>query len=407
MENKVILDPIHGYIELEEFPTRLLDTPRMQRLRRIKQLGFSNLVYPGANHTRFEHSMGVMSLASKAFETGNIECRKDEREEIITAALLHDIGHGPFSHATEKIIAMYGKREHDDVKKIISVGLIGDLLKDRGLKPSVIAAHIRGETDLSRILSSEIDVDKMDYLARDMHYTGITSGGVDSTRLLKHMELYESRFVLSPGAVKAAESLLASRYWMNSSVYYHHVSRIAETMCSRACTYLIEHGGVKIADFELMDDISLTAAMRQDAAVNGKDSFAAEIARRLDERDLYKRALYEGIDVVGDNVFKHRKNVSRVEKEIAENAGVDVYDVIIDIPQKPEIAEMKAQIVGKKIQRLTEVSPFISVLEKAHIQNWKMGVFAPKDKIDAVRKAAYDYFDIERTKKVVQNTLFE
>ncbi|MBO4301786.1 HD domain-containing protein [Methanosarcinaceae archaeon] len=408
METKVVLDPVHGYIEIDDFQAKLLDTPRMQRLRRIRQLGFSNMVYPGANHTRFEHSMGVMYLASKAFEMGDITLSKpEEREELMTAALLHDIGHGPFSHATEKIIETYCMRHHDDVKNILSSGQIGDLLRDHGLKPSKIAAHISGETMISRILSSEIDVDKMDYLARDMHYTGVTSGGVDSIRLLKHMGFYGKNFVLLPNAVMAAESLLASRYWMNSSVYYHHVSRIAETMCSRACTYLIETKSIRPQEFELLDDIGLMAAMRQDNEKNGNDSFACEIARRLDNRDLYKRALYEGIDVVGEDVFRHRKNISRIEKEIAENAGVDVSDVMVDIPQKPMIAEMKAQIVGKKIQYLTEVSPFISVLGKAHTENWKMGVFAPKEKLEDVRKAAYDFFDVQNVKKTKQNTLFE
>lgn len=408
MENRVILDPVHGYIDLNEFHTRLLDTARMQRLRRINQLGFANLVYPGANHTRFEHSMGVMHLCIKLFELGNVQIYKDQMDEIVAACLLHDIGHGPFSHATEKIIESYTNRPHDDVKKIISSGEIKDVLNSAGMDPSKIAMHIQGKTELSLILSSEIDVDKMDYLARDMHYTGVSSGGVDSIRLLKHMGFHDKNFVLSANAVKAAESLLASRYWMNSSVYYHHVARIAEAMCARACRDLIENKKIRPDQLADLDDISLMSIMRNDKNEKGEKNYPAIIAERLDNRNLYKRAVYTGLDSFEENIFKQRDNTTRAEKDIEKMAGVDPGDVLIDIPHKPEIEEMKAKILfNDTSRRLTDVSPFISVISKAHSENWKMGVFAPKEKIDVVRKAAQEYYNIKPTKKTVQNTISE
>ena len=120
---KVVLDPVHGYIELDNLAQDLLSTPQMQRLRRVRQLGFSNLVYPGANHTRFEHSLGAMHLASTL--TRSLDSIEEDRKiEVKAATLLHDVGHGPFSHVTENIIDKYARRRHDDVKEILGKGLM-------------------------------------------------------------------------------------------------------------------------------------------------------------------------------------------------------------------------------------------------------------------------------------------
>ena len=128
---KVVLDPIHGYIELDDFVQELLSTPQMQRLRRVRQLGFSNLVYPGANHNRFEHSLGTMNLASML--TKNLDSIEDDKKtEIKIASLLHDIGHGPFSHVTENIIDKYTRNRHDDLKEVLVKGEIGEILKNGG-----------------------------------------------------------------------------------------------------------------------------------------------------------------------------------------------------------------------------------------------------------------------------------
>ncbi|MDO9096669.1 MAG: HD domain-containing protein, partial [Candidatus Methanoperedens sp.] len=172
---KVIRDPIHDYIELDELALALIDTPQVQRLRRIRQLGFSNLVYPGANHTRFEHSLGVYHLAGCLVK----QIDENKREELLAAAMLHDIGHGPFSHATEELIERYTRKRHDDAEELLRKGAISDVLRDFSLSPSSIAAHIKGETYIGQIINSEIDVDRMDYLVRDAHYTGVAFGLID------------------------------------------------------------------------------------------------------------------------------------------------------------------------------------------------------------------------------------
>lgn len=390
---KVVLDPVHGYIELDDFVLDLLATSQVQRLRRVRQLGFSNLVYPGANHTRFEHSLGTMHLASLLIKNlDSIE--EDKKMEIKAAALLHDIGHGPFSHVTENIIDKYTRRRHEDIKEMLGKGEVGDALKKYGISPGIIAKHVKGETSVGQIISSEIDVDKMDYLVRDAHYTGVAFGVVDYNRLINKMDFYEDRLVVEQGGLKAAESLLVSRFWMNASVYYHHVTRISESMCSRAVECMIENQELDPSGLRQMDDIDLVAAMRK------ATGYAGEFSRRLDARKLYKRALYLGLEDAGKGVLKYRDKIQRAENEIAEVAGVDPQYVLVDIPKTPEMLEMRAMIkTDRRMVPLNEASHFVSILQEAHMDNWRMGVYSPKEHCEAVGKAARDYFDVKKTIK--------
>jgi len=390
---KVVLDPVHGYIELDDFAQELLATPQMQRLRRVRQLGYSNLVYPGANHTRFEHSLGTMHLASML--TKNLDSIEgDKKTEIKAASLLHDIGHGPFSHVTENIIDKYTRRRHEDIKEVLGKGEISEVLKKYGISPGNLAKHVKGETSVAQIISSEIDVDKMDYLVRDAHYTGVAFGVVDYNRLINQMDFYEDRLVVEWGGLKVAESLLVSRFWMNTSVYYHHVTRISESMCSKAVECMIEDQELDPSRLRQMDDIDLVAAMRN------ATGYAGELSRRLDTRRLYKRALYVGLEDVGKGVLKHRDKIQRAENEIAELAGVDSQNVLVDIPKTPEMLEMRAMIkTDHKMIPLNEASHFVSILQEAHMDNWRMGVYSPKEHCEAVGKAAKDYFEFKKAVK--------
>src|SRR5450759_4699096 len=284
---KVIRDPIHDYIELDDLALALIETPQVQRLRRIRQLGFSNLVYPGANHTRFEHSLGVYHLAKHLVK----HVDEQERNELLAAALLHDIGHGPFSHATEELIFRYTRKSHEDIEEFLRKGEISDILKDYSLSPSAIAAHIRGDTDAGQIIHSEIDVDRMDYLVRDAHYTGVAFGLIDHVRLIHELKFNENRLVLNIGGLQAAESLLVSRFLMHPTVYFHHVSRIAESMCENAAQYMME-GGLDPKLFRRMDDSTFMMDMKSSGG------YASGIADRLDNRRLFKRALYTGFDSI-------------------------------------------------------------------------------------------------------------
>jgi HD superfamily phosphohydrolase len=386
---KVIRDPIHDYIELDELALALIDTPEVQRLRRIRQLGFSNLVYPGANHTRFEHSLGTYHLAKHLVKYVD----ELKRDELLAASLLHDIGHGPFSHATEELIVRYTRKSHDNVEGLLRKGVISDVLKDFSLSPSNIAGHIKGETYPGQIINSEIDVDRMDYLVRDAHYTGVAFGLIDHVRLIHELGFNENKLVLNPGGLQAAESLLVSRFLMHPTVYFHHVSRIAESMCEHAAEYMIENG-LSPESFQRMDDVAFMNEMKN------AGGYASDIAKRLDERKLYKRALYTDLDSLGIDAIKLRNNIRRVEIEIAESAGVKPEYVLVDIPEMPEIAEMKAQVlINGKLIPIDKASSLVAALGKAQLDNWRLGVFTPPEYREKVGAAARKFFEVKKDMK--------
>ena len=383
----MIRDPIHDYIELDGLALSLADTPQLQRLRRIRQLGFSNLVYPGANHTRFEHSLGVYHLTGYLAKKVN----EHEQKELLAAALLHDIGHGPFSHATEELIERYARKSHDDVEELLKKGEISDVLKEHSLSPSSIAGHIMGKTCPGKILNSEIDVDRMDYLVRDAHYTGVAFGLIDHVRLIHELKFYENELVLNLGGLQAAESLLVSRFLMYPTVYFHHVCRIAESMCVHAAQYLIENKDISPPALQKMDDAQLMTEMKN------AGGYSADISKRLDDRRLFKRALYTGFDSLNLDILKHRKNIKRIETEIAEQAGIEPEYVIVDIPERPHIIEMKAKVmVNGKMIPIDRASSLVATLEKASIDNWRLGVFTLKEYREKVGNVARDFFEVKK-----------
>ena len=386
---KVIRDPIHDYIELDELALSLIETPQVQRLRRIRQLGFSNLVYPGANHTRFEHSLGVYHLAKHLVK----QVDEKQRNELLAAALLHDIGHGPFSHATEEVILRYTRKSHEDIEELLRKGEISDILKEYSLSPSAIARHIRGETNPGQIIHSEIDVDRMDYLVRDAHYTGVAFGLIDHVRLIHELKFNENKLVLNIGGLQAAESLLVSRFLMHPTVYFHHVSRIAESMCHHGAQYMVENG-LDPKLFRRMDDCTFMMEMKK------AGGYASEIVNRLDERRLFKRALYTDFHSVNIDVEKLQKSAKRIENEIAQIAGIDPGYVLVDIPEKPQIAEMKAQVIinGKMIS-IDKASNLVASLEKAQLDNWRLGVFTPPEYREKVGNIARDFFEVKKELK--------
>jgi HD superfamily phosphohydrolase len=386
---KVIRDPIHDYIELDELALALLETPQVQRLRRIRQLGFSNLVYPGANHTRFEHSLGVYHLARHMVK----QVDELQKEDLLAAALLHDIGHGPFSHATEGIVIHYSRKSHVDVEELLRKGELSEKLSDFSISPSAVASHIKGKTPAGQIINSEIDVDRMDYLVRDAHYTGVAFGLIDHVRLIHELKFNENKLVLNPGGLQAAESLLVSRFLMHPTVYFHHVSRIAESMCQHAAGYMIENG-LSPKALQRMDDVEFMNEMKD------TDGYASEIAKRLDERRLFKRALYTGFDSLGMDVINRGNNIQRMENEIAESAGVEPEYVLVDIPGKPEIAEMKAEVlVNGKMIPIDKASSLVSALGNAQLDNWRLGVFTLPEHREKVGNAAREFFEVKKDTK--------
>jgi len=382
-----IRDPVHGYIRLDDLAIDLVDTQEMQRLRWIKQLGLAHLVYPGANHTRFEHSLGSYHLAGLLAR--HLELEEEDGTEIQAAALLHDVGHGPFSHVTERVLSSYLREEHEDVADRLRRGELGDVLRDRGLQPHRIQRLIRGETPLGQVVSGEVDVDRMDYLTRDSHYTGVAYGVVDYQRLMETMAMKDGHIVLEEGGVHAAESLLVSRLLMYPTVYFHHASRIAQKMLDVGVRVMVEEGSDPRRIRE-MDDLQLSAAM---ASTGG---YPGEIIERIRARRLFKRAIYVGRDRL--EAPEKMGKEGRIAEEIAEIAGVDPLYVLVDNPGLPRIAEGNVGVVGVDGEErpLREVSPLVTIMERAHLAAWRLGVYTTEEHRDRVRRAATSHLKVGR-----------
>jgi len=398
---KIIKDPVHGYVEVEDFARQLLDSPALQRLRYVRQLGFSYLVYPGANHSRFEHSLGTMHLA-------NVACRRfglsdEERRLVVAAALLHDTGHGPFSHASEPLMEELLHRSHDQIGAIVDASF-GTLLHSEGIDPSALCAVVKGTHPLSCILHGDLDVDRMDYLLRDAYYTGAPYGTVDAHRLIRNILYTPEGIVLDENGINAAESLLIARTLMRPTVYFHHVSRIAECMFHLA---VLEHIGTSpgtgIEKFLSLDDASCMHELRISPSPT-----ARELISRIYERQLYKRAIYAGQDQVNAAALQAGSSLEKaraIAGEIAGYAGCAATEVLVDIPPFPH--EMSMEVLVKNRQStvgFVELSPRLRTLNETRREQWRLGVYTLPGLREKVIDAAADVLHIKKPTR--QDTLF-
>jgi HD superfamily phosphohydrolase len=399
---KIIKDPVHGYVEVEDFLLALLDSPPLQRLRYIRQLGFSYLVYPGANHTRFEHSLGTMFLADVAARRFGLP--EEERRLVVAAGLLHDIGHGPFSHASEPLMEQFLKTTHDNIERIISRGT-GSLLEDHGIDPGELCSIVKGNHRLSGIIHGDLDVDRMDYLLRDAYYTGAPYGTVDAQRLIRHLiQTPGGETVLDENGVNAAESLLISRTLMRPTVYFHHVSRIGESMFQLA---VLEHTGrgseETMGQLMAMDDPGCMHTLRTSASF-----IARELAERLYGRRLYKRALFAPSDQVNTPAFQNGVpiGISRDYAErIAESAGLLPHEVLVDIPAVPRELSLGVRVKNQHaIVSFEEFSPRIRTLNATRREGWRLGVYTLPEHREGVAEAGCAVLHIRKPTR--QETLF-
>jgi HD superfamily phosphohydrolase len=376
-----IKDSVHDHIEVTGVAEALLDTPAMQRLRRVRQLGTVSLVYPSANHTRFEHSLGVYHLASEALDHLAVAGRTAER--VRAAALLHDVGHSPFSHNVERLLYRRTGKLHDDVGDLLASGRVGAVLRDHDLDPAAVAGLVAGEGRYGQLVSGELDVDRMDYLVRDAHHTGVPYGTIDHGRLVRELTFVDGELVLGEGNVQTAESLLLARALMNPTVYQHHVARIGKAMLRRATERLLDAGGYDAETVRRWDDADLLATLRRTDA-------AAGFADRLSTRDLYKRAVWAELPDVPESLrTADRERVRELEREVAEAADLDPGSVIVDVPPPPEMRESSSRVVvNGEIRRLDHQSPLVSALRVAGRNQWRLGVYAPPNAVDRVGRSA-------------------
>ena len=418
----MITDTVHGSLRLEPLTQDLLETLEIQRLNLVRQLGLTYLVFPGANHSRLEHCLGVSHVAGEMARA--LELPDDERKLVQAAGLLHDVGHGPYSHTLEHVLSRELAVDHMDLTQRIITGRddnvakedrkafpdvprIHEVLETHGLSPERVASLIRGPADegglfggprssevqryLGQVIHSPMDADQIDYLLRDAHYTGATHGTIDFPRLLQTLALYRGQLALDRKGLPALEGMLVARGLMYSSVYFHKTVRIAEQMVSRA----VERADVSIADVQRMVDHELlTWLMRQ-------GGLQKEIALRLRYRKLYKRVVAYGRDDLTDEAretlagFADAAVRRRVEDRIARRAGLRPGQVIVDVPipellvSEPRLAKVEVMILDDgEAKPFSRVSTLGRALQIRQTVDWVVMVACPPNAIASVRKAA-------------------
>lgn len=374
-----IRDSIHGDLHLTDFELKIVDTIEMQRLRRIKQLGFTNLVYPGANHTRFEHSIGTLSLANKLGQTLGLD------NEVISllrvCGLLHDIGHSPFSHVSERAL----KHKHEIVtKEIITDSSITDIVEEQ-FDVKLINSIIDGKTKFGKIISGDLDVDRMDYLARDSYYTGVAYGVIDTERLIYSLTYNQDDLVLTPKGVQAAESTLLARYFMYPTVYQHHTTRIVNSMFRVSLSKLLEDKTVTEEELRYLDDGDLINITRNTKGL------PEQTMKNLDTRHLYKKTDTINLAQFNDPssiVEMDKRYLIEAEEEIAKKLDVYPEEIIIDMPEELSFKKMNVQVeTNEGLKPLTEVSTIINSLKKAQYNYADLALFmSPENKEKAVSK---------------------
>lgn len=338
---KSIFDPVHGPISLDGVALGLIGTPEFQRLWGIRQTGFAHLVFPGANHTRLEHSLGTYWVAGRMAERLGLSAADTPR--VTAGALLHDLGHGPFSHALDGPMQEATGRPHEALSRARIVGTdpwwptekvqVPEVLERFGLRPSAVAdlvdpPHPEPRPRLFReILHGPIDADRIDYLQRDAHYTGVAHGAIDAVRLFDTIRAARGRLVFAEKGRSAVEGFLVGRALMYSAVYYHRTVRAAEMMAQAAFERLPGFPGDAAPLFRLTDS-ELLLRLRD------SEGPSASLAEGLITRRLYKRA--HGWRSVSRSSRWHRllrRPAERraLEDEIAARVGAGPGTVLIDL----------------------------------------------------------------------------
>ena len=424
-------DPVHGIIAfraeelLDRLAWKLLDTPEFQRLRRIKQLGVSEFVFPCATHTRFAHSVGVFHIARTLIEIIRRELpaihqELDPRraEAAVIAALLHDIGHGPFSHTFEDVQKSreLGKAHEKWTADIIrnTEGNIRPLLEsfwDGGGFCEAVASLLEAEDPQDiyhSVVSSSFDADRLDYLRRDRLMTGTGAGAIDFDWLMEHVRVREiaieaadaadetepervPTFCLDAKALPAAEQFLLSRYTLHDQVYFHKTTRCVEHMIAKLLRRVAEHtkqpeaapdetglerdhpllrffakGGATLANYLALDDVVVTAALER--MQRASDRAIADLASRLWQRRLYKTL---DLRAFGHDEGRQRRAARRIDKELEEQskqeavikdegAGISIYT---QIGGDDDRAHKKLHILDARGPReITEMSQIVLAL---------------------------------------------
>ncbi|MBT2696954.1 HD domain-containing protein [Bacillus sp. ISL-40] len=315
-EEKVFKDPVHRYVHVRDLAIwDLIGTKEFQRLRRIKQLGTTFLTFHGAEHSRFNHSLGVYEIVRRIIDdvfAGRPEWNDDERLLTLCAALLHDLGHGPFSHSFEKVFDF----DHEEFTRKIILGdtevnkVLLKIGKDFPEKVAEVIAKTSEKKLVVSLISSQIDADRMDYLQRDAYFTGVSYGQFDMERILRVMRPREDQVVIKKSGMHAVEDYIMSRYQMYWQVYFHPVSRSAEVILTkilhRAKQLFEENYSFKYEPIHFTsifnEKVTLEDYLKLDESVilyyfqiwqEETDPIISDLCRRFVNRNLFKYAEFD------------------------------------------------------------------------------------------------------------------
>jgi uncharacterized protein len=360
---EIIRDPLWDNIRLDRPALLALDTPAVQRLRYVRQVGHAFLVYPGATHTRFEHALGAYHLTKRALgaleERGELgRVAEEDCLAVRLAALLHDIGHYPFSHALEE--AGFPSHETLGVAKLRR-GELGERLQEIGGAGFAdrIGALITGDSasPLQGLISGSLDLDKIDYLSRDARMCGVPYGTVDVDRLLSTLTLVGTdagrpEVGVQEKGVSALESLLFAKYQMYRNVYWHHAVRSATCMFKRAVRGAVARASISVeAIAEATDDGLMEVLIGRDRN---------PLAQAIRARRLHKRALdLPASDVPSEVqpwVAENPALLERVEDALAARAGLEPGDLLLDFPARSSMlgVDLALRTRSGAVERLTD-----------------------------------------------------
>ena len=380
-----IIDPIHDFIQVYDHELPIINHSIFQRLRRIRQLSSAHLIYPGAHHTRFEHSLGVMHIASQAGHTLHDKeiFKLDDIQTLRLASLLHDIGHGPFSHIFEEI-TLKNKISHEDItKEIILKSEIGDILSSNGFDKKFIAKLSVGESKhqyLNEIVSGVLSADMMDYLKRDGYFTGAEHAKIDHKRIIQSLVVYKKRLALERSALYSFESMMHSRYQMFKTVYFHKSVRATEVMLIEALKS--SNDEFDFSSFNLDEFLKLTDEYVLSSILLSKSPRLKRAQQFV--KDYHDRKL---LKCVFERTFTRHTNLSttstdQLRTELSKRSKIDESEIFIDnsitssLPLAPSKNESKSivlvdnkndklsgnEIEIAKIPLISSMSGFMNIL---------------------------------------------
>ncbi|MGQ9718295.1 MAG: HD domain-containing protein [Nitrososphaerales archaeon] len=347
-----IRDPVHGYIHITDVERDIIDSGIFQRLRRIRQLAGANLTYPSAQHTRFEHSLGAMHLAGLVGSSLASKTRitDDDIQELRLSALLHDVGHGPFSHLFEEALMEKRGITHEDMsKRIIMETEIKDVIEKNGFDSKEMSELALGLSSkrpkfMNEIIAGGLSVDIMDYLLRDSYFTGVEYGRVDVHRLIDSFEIMDEKLAIDQAALYAFEAFTIARYEMFKAVYFHRTVRAAQAMLIRSI--ILANDELELTDvndlqkfLNLTDE--LTLARLTDLKPKNKElDQAKRLAIGYRDRRLIK-CVFEKIvhrkDRFIERILNQKSIRDKIAIEIAKEAEIDSDSIFFDVPTTPSV----------------------------------------------------------------------